>query len=145
MKSDFVYNFMTILLIFIIIELTIAIANQNYVPLDKKYKDLTITQKILSNLRFYFNIVETFLISYILFNYSKYLNSLTILLLVSILIGCVRYFFFGLGLIYFFIDKTKKNDTIVYFIEDIFGKIQNTGIMILLIYIIIRIYFYKIY
>jgi hypothetical protein len=145
MKSDLVYNFMILLLIFIIIELSIAVTNQIYVPLDKQYKDLTPTQKILVELRFYFNIIETVLLSYTLFNYSEYLNGLTILLLVSILIACFRYFLFGLGLIYHFVNKTKKNTIIVDFIEDTLGKYQNIGIIILLTYIIVRIYFYKIY
>jgi hypothetical protein len=145
MKSDSVYNFMIFLLIFIIIELSIAVTNQIYVPHGKKYQDLTLTQKILSNLRFYFNIVEVILLSYVLYNYSKYLNWLTILLLVTILIACVRYFLFGLELIYFFVNKTNKNDIIVNFIEETVGKIQNIGIILLLIYIVLRIYFYKIY
>jgi hypothetical protein len=145
MKSDSVYNFMIFLLVFIIIELIVAVTNQIYVPFGKKYEELTVTQKILSNLRFYFNIVETILLTYVLFNYSKYLNNWTILLLVSILIACMRYFLFGLGLIYYFVDKTKKNYIIVDFIEETIGKIQNIGIILLLVYIVIRIYFYKIY
>lgn len=145
MKGEFVYNFLTLLIIFIIIELIIAIINQYYVPPDVKYDQLTITQKILSNLRFYFNIIETILIFYVLFYYYNFLNNLTILLLVSILIACFRYFLFALGLIYYFIDKTERNTKIVEFIEGPIGKTQNKGIALLLFFIIIRIYIFKIY
>jgi len=145
MKGDLVYSFIVYLLISIIVELVVAITNQFYVPLDKKYEELTPTQKILSQTRLYLNIIEVFVISYVLFNYSKYLNILTIILLVSILIACSRYFLFAKGLIYYFVNKTEKNTTIFNFIEGPIGKIQNFGITILLIYIVIKVFFFKVY
>jgi hypothetical protein len=145
MKGDDVYTLMTNLLIFVIIELAVAVTNQFYVPRHKKYEELTVIQKILVNLRFYFNIIETILITYVLFNYHSYLNYLTILLLVSILLACIRYFLFALEWIYYFINKTKKNIAAIEFIEGTFGKIQNIGILLLLIYIVIQIYFFRIY
>jgi hypothetical protein len=145
MRNDSVYNFIVYLLIFIIIELLVAIVNQYHVPHDKKYEDLTIIQKILSTLRFHFNIIETIIIFYVLLNYGKYLNYLTLLLFVSILFACFRYFLFALGLIYKFVDKTERNESIVNFIERKFGKIQNIGIVLLLIFIVFRIYYFKVY
>ena len=84
MKSDNLYIFMTFLIIFIIIELTVALTNQYYVPRNKKYNELTGVQKFLVNSRFYLNILETIILIYVLANYSKYFNHLIILLLVFI-------------------------------------------------------------
>lgn len=145
MKGEFVYISLTFLLIFIIFELAVAITNQYYVPRDKKYEELNTIQKILATLRFYFNIIETILIIYFLFYFYDYLNNATIFLLVSILLACLRYFFFELELIYYFVNKSERNLKRVDFIEGTFGKIQNISILLLLIYIIITIYFFKIF
>ena len=145
MKGDEVYSFMIFLLFFIIFELIVAIVNQFYVPENKTYEELTPTQKMLSTLRFYLNIIQLSILIYTLFNYSKYLNSLTILLIVSILIASIRYFLFAREYIYYFVDKTDKNGIIVDFIEGPFGKAQNIGILFLLIYIVIKLYFFKLY
>ena len=145
MKGEFVYISLTFLLIFIIFELAVAITNQYYVPRDKKYEELNTIQKILATLRFYFNIIETILIIYFLFYFYDYLNNATIFLLVSILLACFRYFFFELELIYYFVNKSERNLKRIDFIEGTFGKIQNISILLLLIYIIITIYFFKIF
>jgi hypothetical protein len=145
MKGDAVYSFMIFLIFFIIIELIVAIINQYYVPLRKNYDELTPTQKMLSTLRFYLNVIELNILIYTLFKYGEYLNSLTILLVVSILIACIRYFLFAREYIYYFVDKTEKNNIIVDFIEGPFGKAQNIGIVVLLIYIVIKLYFFKLY
>lgn len=144
MKLDLVYNFMSILLIFFVIEAAIAITTQYYVPIDKPYEELTKTQKVLWTMRFYLNIIEATLIIYALYNYSSYLNNYAILLLVLILIACLRYFFFAYGLIYYFIDKTENNIKVVNFIEGPIGKIQNIIIFLLLSFLALRIYFYEI-
>ena len=146
MKGDQVYNFMIGLVIFIAADMIVALINQFYVPYDgTKYEELTFIQKILYSLRFYFNIVQIILVTYTLYFYSKYLNYLTILLIVLVWLASARYFLFALKLIYYFINKTEKNDIIIEFIEGTLGKVMNSGILILLIYLIIKIYFLKSY
>jgi hypothetical protein len=145
MKGDNVYFLMTVLIIAIIVELSVALLNQYYVPYDKKYNELTPIQKVLSSMRFYFNIIESLVVIYVLFNYSSYFNHLFILLLVFILLACARYFFFELGLGYYFVERSKRNYIIFDFMEETFGKLQNIAILFLLMVIIVRIYIFKIY
>jgi len=145
MNNSYIFNLLTLLLFFVLIEVFVAIINQYYVPDEKPYNELTTTQKILKQLRFYFNIIETIMISVFLFYYGKFLNWLTILFLVSMLISAFRYFLFALQLVYYFVNKTEKNMIIVDFIEKTFGKIQNWTNFILIVIIIARIYFFKFY
>lgn len=145
MKGDSAYNFVIFTLVFTTIELIIAIANQFYVPNDKKYEDLSTTQKILSSLRFYLNIIEAFMIIYLFAVYGQYLNILTIILFVSIFLAIIRYFLFARRWIYYLIEKTETNAPIIDFIEGKFGVFQNAGIVILLIYINARIFLFKVY
>ncbi len=121
---------------FIIFELCVALINQFYVPLDKNYEDYTPIQKFLFTIRYYLNIIELIIITYVLFKFGRYLNYLTIALLAFILIACLRYFLFRLGLIYYFIDKAD-------YIEGTLGTVQNITILILSVFIVLRIYFYQ--
>lgn len=143
MESEDAYTYMIYLLIFIIIEFTIAIANQFFVVHDPKIEDLTTTEKILYYLRLYFNIIETCLVLYGLFMYGKYYNMFTLLLLAAVLLAALRYFLFAYELIYYFIDDTKENNDIVFFIERRFGKVSNIAVYILLVYVAARIFFFK--
>jgi hypothetical protein len=145
MKGDSAYKFIIFLLIFTTIELLIAIANQFYVPNNKKYEDLQPLQQILYKLRLYLNTIEAFLIIYLFAVYGQYLNILTIILFVAIFLAIIRYFLFARKWIYYFVEKNESNSKIFDFIEGKFGVFQNAGIVILLIYIIARIFLFKIY
>jgi len=141
MKGDLVYNYMTNLLIFITIEFAVAIITQFYVPRDKTYEELSYPERFLTTLRFYLNIIEVIVVAYALVNFSKYLNLVTNIFLISILLACLRYFLFAAKFIYYFIDETKRNANIVDFMEGTFGIIQNLTIFFLLAFTVIRIYF----
>lgn len=136
MKGDLVYNFIVYIFLFIIFEISVALINQFYVPENKNYDDLTPTQKLLFTLRYYLNVIELIIITYVLFKFGQYLNYLTIIFLIFTLLAIFRYFLFSRGLIYYFVDNA-------HFIEGTLGKFQNMTILILSVFIVLRIYFYQ--
>ena len=144
MPTDFVYNFIIFSLFYSIFQLSISIINKFYVPQNKPYEELTNTQKILTTMRFYDNIFGTIIVVYILINYRKYVNGLTILFFVSLLISNIRYFLLVKEYIYIFIDKSQRNKEIVDFIESPIGTFQNACNLFLVIYIVFKLYFTKV-
>jgi hypothetical protein len=113
-------------------------------PKNKSYEELTNTQKILATIRFYDNIIGTIIIVYILINYRKYINGLTILFFVSLLISNIIYFLVIKGYIYIFIDKSQRNKEIVDFIESPIDPVQNACNLFLVIYIVFKLFFTKV-
>jgi hypothetical protein len=144
MPTDFVYNFIIFSLFYSIFQLFIGIINKFYVPQNKPYEELTNTQKILTTMRFYDNIFGIIIVVYILINYRKYVNGLTILFFVSLLISNIRYFLLVKEYIYIFIDKSQRNKEIVDFIESPIGTVQNVCNLFLVIYIVFKLYFTKV-
>jgi hypothetical protein len=113
-------------------------------PQKKPYEELTNTQKFLVTMRFYDNIIGTIIIVYILINCRKYINGLTILFFVSLLISNITYFLIVKEYIYIFIDKSQRNKEIVNFIDSPIGTIQNACNLLLVIYIVFKLFFTKV-
>ena len=144
MQIDFVYKFIIFLLFYSIFQLSVGMINKLYMPKNKSYEELTNTQKILATIRFYDNIIGTIIIVYILINYRKYINGLTILFFVSLLISNITYFLVIKGYIYIFIDKSQRNKEIVDFIESPIDPVQNACNLFLVIYIVFKLFFTKV-
>ena len=144
MQIDFVYKFIIFLLFYSIFQLSVGMINKLYMPQNKSYEELTNTQKFLANMRFYDNIIGTIIIVYILINYRKYINGLTILFFVSLLISNITYFLVIKGYIYIFIDKSQRNKEIIDFIESPIDPVQNACNLFLVIYIVFKLFFTKV-
>ena len=144
MQIDFVYKFIIFLLFYSIFQLSVGMINKLYMKQNKSYEELTNTQKFLANMRFYDNIIGTIIIVYILINYRKYINGLTILFFVSLLISNIIYFLVIKGYIYIFIDKSQRNKEIVDFIESPIDPVQNACNLFLVIYIVFKLFFTKV-
>jgi len=144
MQIDFVYKFIIFLLFYSIFQLSVGMINRLYMPQNKSYEELTNTQKFLATMRFYDNIIGTIIIVYILINYRKYINGLTILFFVSLLISNIIYFLVIKGYIYIFIDKSQRNKEIIDFIESPIDPVQNACNLFLVIYIVFKLFFTKV-
>jgi len=144
MQIDFVYKFIIFLLFYSIFQLSVGMINRLYMPQNKSYEELTNTQKFLATMRFYDNIIGTIIIVYVLINCRKYINGLTILFFVSLLISNITYFLVIKGYIYIFIDKSQRNKEIVDFIESPIDPVQNACNLFLVIYIVFKLFFTKV-
>ena len=144
MQIDFVYKFIIFLLFYSIFQLSVGMINKLYMPQNKSYEELSNTQKFLATMRFYDNIIGTIIIVYVLINCRKYINGLTILFFVSLLISNITYFLVIKGYIYIFIDKSQRNKEIVDFIESPIDPVQNACNLFLVIYIVFKLFFTKV-